>query len=72
MLTQQEQSRLRGLVSSADWAILQRLADLVCQRIKSNPLSRESEWELTRSTLEQEGQIQGIRKFIDEIVNQTK
>uniref|UniRef100_A0A7V3N4Q5 Uncharacterized protein n=1 Tax=candidate division CPR3 bacterium TaxID=2268181 RepID=A0A7V3N4Q5_UNCC3 len=67
MLNETEKSQIRSLLQSSQWKTIEKLADLICEKIKDEPISTESEWETAKTVLEKEGQIKGIRRFIQEI-----
>jgi hypothetical protein len=70
MLTEQEKSNLRALVQSGQWPILQRLGEEMVKMIKSNSPVRETSEATLREVYTQEGQIEGIKRFLQEIFNQ--
>lgn len=67
MITAQEKSQIRQIIQSPQWSTIERFANLVCQNIESNSSVRDSEWDTIKATLEQSGQVQGIRRFIQEL-----
>ena len=66
-LTTQEKSQLKAVIRSPQWRIVERVAEMMCVKVKENVPIRDSEWETLREVLQQEGQIQGIRKLMQEL-----
>ena len=64
---EQERSAIKHLLSSAQWPVIERLAEELCQRLKSDNLVRDTEWETIQATLLAEGEVRGIRRFIKEL-----
>ena len=69
-MTKQEQSQIRNLIQSPQWATLERLAQLVVDKIKDDSTIRETEWETLKATVEQEGEVRGIKRLLQEIMLQ--
>lgn len=67
MIDKKEQSYLKDVVHSQAWGIIQRLATLYCDKIKRERIVKDTEWDTIKSALYQEGQIEGIKKFIAEL-----
>lgn len=72
MLTEQEKSQIRNTVQSPQWQTIERLAQLLINKIQSEPTIGDSEWDTLRRTVEQQGQVKGINRFIQEIYTQGK
>lgn len=72
MLSKHEKQQLKYLVSDPKWKVVERLADLLIEKIRENSPVRDSEWETLRTTLEQEGKIRGIKEFIQEIYREVQ
>jgi len=72
MLNEREHSALRVIQQTPQWQVVLRLKDMVIDKIKSNPIKKDSEWEMTKSMLEQEGKINGIKEFFQEVFNNSK
>lgn len=70
MLLKTDKQALKHLISSDMGAVLRNLMELYCQKINNEPLNTGSEWETVKSSLLREGQIQGIRKLYQEMVNE--
>jgi len=69
MLSESEKSQLRDLIQSGRWNLITMLAEDFCKRLRDNPTIGTSEWELVRETLRREGQIEGVKAFLQELFN---
>lgn len=66
-LTSSEKTQIRQLLQDPRWQTAQRLAELLISNLKENSNMRDSEFETLKATILEEGQIQGIRKFFQEL-----
>ena len=69
-LNKTEKEQIRFLVESSQWQTLERLANLLCSKIRENSPLGDSEWETLKNVFMREGEVQGIKKFLQEIQNQ--
>lgn len=67
MITKPEQSQIKQLLQDPKWQTIERVVELVIERIKDNSSLRETNDETLREFLLQEGQVRGIRIFIKEL-----
>ena len=71
-MTTEDKSRLRGLISSREWQIIENLRVEYCAKILSNPKARDTIDETVITTLKEEGKVEGITNFFQELFNQAK
>lgn len=67
MLTKGEKSLILNLLRSQQWEVVSKLSNLLIQKIIDSPISSSSEWDTIKSSLNKEGQIEGIRRLLQEI-----
>lgn len=66
-LTQGEKIQIRQLLQSPQWKTAELVANQISDEIAYNPKTRDNEWETLKSVLIEEGKIQGIKQFIQEL-----
>lgn len=66
-MTEQELAQLRGIVQSPQWQTVIAFSEKLCVSIKTEPLTYDTEWESTRDTLINEGQVRGIKNLLQSI-----
>lgn len=66
-LTQLEKSQIRGLVQSPQWKTVERVAKEFMDSVAFANKVRESEWETLKSVLEDEGQLKGVSRLLQEL-----
>lgn len=71
-LTSSERNQIKQIVTSPQFATVQRLANLMCQKIALNPKMRETEWETLSRTLLDEGEVSGIQRLLQELFNEAQ
>ncbi len=69
MLTLEQKSSLKNLVNSPQWQIVVFLAEEYIKHVQERSTLQESDWETLKQTCLKEGEVQGIRNFIQEIFN---
>lgn len=67
MLTNQEKNQIKQILQSPQWATIERLANLLCDQINSDSTVKDDQWDTLKTTILQEGEVRGIRKFIQEM-----
>ena len=67
MISEMEKGQIKAIVQSPQWGAVQHLADDLCRKIQDDKNSRDTEWESLRVMLNSEGQIEGIKRFIQEL-----
>lgn len=75
MISNTEKSQIKQLLQDPKWQTVERFVEVVIEHIKENSPLRETNDETLREFLIQEGQIRGIRTFINklyEIAQDTK
>lgn len=70
MISQSEALQIRKLLQSQEWQTAQRLAEEIIKKIQDSSSVQASEWETLRTVCNKEGQIQGIRNFINNLYEQ--
>ena len=64
MLTKQERSQLKQLISSPQWSAFELLANKLRERLRDDFGVQGDQWETLKATLLIEGQIRGINRLI--------
>lgn len=72
MLSLQEKSMIRALITDARWPVIEKLAELVNQKIEQEPVLKDSQWNTIKSVIIKEGKKQGVKRFLDELLNQAE
>ena len=72
MLTKQQKSQLKQLIQSPSWAVVEVLVNEFCEKQRQDPALKETEWETLKTVLLVEGQVRGVRNFIQEVYLQTQ
>ena len=67
-----EKQQIFSLLQSAQWPAIEQFSESLCEEIKNGAFIGDTEWETVKSFLLQEGQVQGIKRFLAELYNQTK
>ena len=53
-----------------NWSAIEDFARQYCDKIQYDTIVRDSEWETIKAALIQEGQVQGIKKFLQELMEE--
>lgn len=67
MISKQEKSRMKMIVCSPDYDIIKKIGDELKDKIKSENVVRDTEWETVKALLDREGQVKGIDRIIKEL-----
>ena len=70
MITSQEKSQIKALIHSPQWATIERVADLLVEKIQEEIQIKDTEWETIKSLLQSEGKKEGIKRFLQELMLQ--
>lgn len=70
MITNAERSQIKQLLNSPQWQTIQRVADLLCEQIGDERTSKQTQWESIKTLLKKEGEIEGIKRFLQELFTQ--
>jgi len=70
MITNGERGQIRQVLSTPQWQTVERMAEILCQSIKDSPVVKDTEWDTLRTALLNEGEVRGIRRFIQELYTQ--
>ena len=72
MITNTERTQVRQLLQSPQWPVAERLADMLIDQIKEEPSLADTEWQTLQNVLTREGEMRGIRRFIQECYTQAQ
>ena len=72
MLSGIEKQQLLYLLQDPKWKTVEQFSEYLCKEIKDGILIGSSEWETLKDLLLREGQIQGIKRFINELYKQVQ
>lgn len=67
MLSNPEKMQLRQLVQSPQWGTMERLANMLCDKMKEESAVKDTEWDTLKTTLLNEGIIRGIKSLVKEV-----
>jgi hypothetical protein len=67
MLTKGEQQQIKALLQDPKWAVIENQANDLCDKIKYDTAIRNSEFETLKAVFMNEGQVQGIKRFIQQL-----
>lgn len=67
MYTRLEKSQILNLLRSPQWVSIENIAQEVQKEIQDDAVSHETEWDTIKSALLKEGQISGIKRFIQRL-----
>jgi len=70
MITEQEKTILKNFVYSREWKMLEKLRSLIEQQIIMRSRVADTEWETVKNTLISEGEIQGMKRLMQEVIEQ--
>lgn len=71
-LTKSEKEQILRILQTPHWQAAERLANLMRDDIAYQTTARDTEWDTLKAVLINEGKIQGIKLFIDELYKQAK
>ncbi len=71
-LNNNERSQIRNLLQMPQWGAIEHVKNELCDKIKYDSKLRDTEWETLKTTVFDEGQVEGINRFINELFNQAK
>lgn len=72
MLGKLEKDQIRHILQSPQWRTIEKFAEEYVQGLKDGSNLRSTEWETAAACLMEEGQISGIRNFIQELYKQSQ
>ena len=72
MITQLQKGQVRQILQDPRWQVTEQIANELCDKISYESKVRDTEWETLKCTLVDEGQVQGIKRFIKELYNQAQ
>lgn len=68
-MTTMEKNQLRALITSPGWLVAESLKNEMCDKIAYEPKLKDTEWETARTVAFDSGQIEGLNRFFQEIIN---
>ena len=71
-LTKGERQQIRQILQTPQWATVDRLANLLCDKISYSSKVKDTEWETLKTVLTEEGEVRGIKRLIQEMFNQAQ
>ncbi len=60
-------NQIRTLLQDPRWQDIESIANRICDQIAYESTVRDSEWETTKTTLINEGQVQGIKRLLKQL-----
>ena len=72
MITKNEQQQIKLILQDPKWQTVENIATELCDKIAYEPVVAGNEWETISKALSNDGQIKGIRRFIQELFNQAQ
>ncbi len=72
MLTNNEKNAIRNIITSPQWQAVEALAKELKEKIRLEPKRKDTEWETASATVYDEGQIAGIDRLFNELLNSQK
>ena len=67
-----EKSQVRMILQSPQWKTIEALANKFCDEVSYSNKVRDSEWDTLKAVLIDEGQVRGIRKFLQELYKEAQ
>ena len=67
MITKGEREQIKAMLQSPQWQVIERMADLYCDRVRYDGVVSDSQWDTLRRALTNEGKVRGIKEFIQEL-----
>ena len=68
MIDKNQRGQIRQLLQSPQWRTVEEIANNMISKIKEDTVVRNTEWDTLQAALLNEGQIRGIRNFIQELM----
>lgn len=72
MISKTEQVQIRQLLQTPQWLTAEKLANEIIEQLKEEPSIAETQWKSLQKVLGKEGEMRGIRRFIQELYNQAQ
>ena len=72
MITKTARQQIKHILVSPQWQTIERLATLFTDNIMYESVLRDNEWETIKTALMNEGQVQGIKRFIQELYKEAQ
>jgi len=66
-MTKGERDQIKLILQDSKWQTVERLANVLCDKISYDSVVRSSEWDTISTALTNEGQVRGIKRFIQEL-----
>jgi len=72
MLSAIEKQQILSVISSPHWRTIEQFSEYLCGEIRKEHPIKDTEWETIKTVIFREGQIDGIKRFINELYGQIK
>ena len=72
MISSNERTMVKNLLTQPQWRLAEQIANEMCSKLKEDSIVRNTEWDTIQAALLNEGQIRGIRNFIQELYQQAQ
>lgn len=72
MLDDLERNRIKNLIQGQDWPLLERCADELCNKIALERKLKNTVDEIAIKAVHDDGQIEGIKRFLRELLEEAK
>lgn len=72
MITSAEKSQIRQLLQSPQWRTIEHIKEMYIQRVRDISNLHETEWETAKSVALEEGRVNGINEFFQELMTQAQ
>ena len=70
MLSKIEKQQILQVLQHPCWRTIEQFSGFVCQEISDGILIGDTEWETAKDLVFRKGQIEGIKRFINELYKQ--
>ena len=67
MISQTEKTQIRQALQTPQWRTVEAIANEICDKIAMDSVIRPTQWETLKTALLNEGQIQGIKRLVQEL-----
>lgn len=67
MLTNSERSQVKVILQSPQWQVIERAMEMYIKNIKEQSCLRDDLWQTARQVAMNEGQVVGLRTFVQEL-----
>lgn len=72
MIAKTDRTLLKLLFQSPQWRVVEQVATELVNKLKTDSVVRDSEWETLKIALLNEGQVRGIKSLLQELFDQAQ